>query len=236
MNGNNEILIQEEQSNYNFEDTPEEIIDQMKSDLNLSKLNGEFSPSSRLGGVTIDYTSLMAISLYDMGFKNAGDLLNYSMLTLREEPYRFQSTSLLSGDIWTYSTDFRNVVTNFLNEARANKSYQYFKSTNMAFSMPNASKAQILGDTALKKRTDLFGALHGVTIHLGIVKQGIQWDMMVMIEDTYDFKKEQYDGLVSIVNNMAYNEQERGKIKPYKVLITANKPYLVSPPFNVPAW
>ncbi|WP_349393637.1 hypothetical protein [Clostridium perfringens] len=226
----NDILAQENQSQYNFEDTPYEIIDKMKNDLNSDKIKNGLNENSRA------LSSLMASALDSVGFNHSANLLNYSMLALREDPYRFQSTSSISNEIWTYSTDFRTVVTNFLNEARANKSYEYFKSTTMAFKMPNASKAQILSNTGLKKRTDFFGALHNVTIHLGIVKQGVQWDMLVMIEDTYDFKQEQYNGLVNIVNNIAYYDQERGKIKPYKVLITANKPRLIAPPFNVPIW
>lgn len=228
---NSEVKSQYEQVDYDFKDTPQEVIDEMKKSLEISKLGGEpYLLNER------SLSSMMATALDTAGFTHSANLLNYSMLSLREEPYRFSSTSILSSDIWTYSTDFKTVVMNFLNEAKSKKSYSYFKTTTMNFAMPNASKAQILADTGLKKRTDLFGALHAVTINLGIVKTGVQWDMLVMIEDIYDFKQEQYNGLVNIVNNIAYYDQERGNIKPYNILITANKPYLVAPPFNVGVW
>lgn len=106
----------------------------------------------------------------------------------------------------------------------------------MNFAMPNASKVEILANTNLKKQTDLFGALHSVKINLGVVKTGVMWDVLILIEDTYDFKEEEYNGLVNVVNNIANYEQERGRVRPYKLFITADKPRLTTLPFGVPLW
>lgn len=228
---NSEVRSEYGEVNYDFKDTPQEVIDEMKKNLEVSKLGVEsYSVNER------SLSSMMAKALDTAGFNHSANLLNYSMLSLREEPYRFTRTSILSSDIWTYSPEFKKVVVSFLNEAKSKKSYSYFKTTTMNFEMPSASKVQILADTGLKKRTDLFGALHTVTINLGIVKNGIQWDMLVMMQDKYDFEEAQYNGLVNVVTNIAYHDQERGNIKPYNILITADKPYLTTPPFNVGAW
>lgn len=216
--------------NSNFRETPQEIVNKMKNDLLESKNSTINEEATRA------LSSLMAIALNKAGFNNSADLLNYSMLPLRDEPREFNSQSNISNDIWLYSPDFERVATNFLWTARANNSYEYFASTTMNFTMPNANKAQILANTQLKKQTDLFGALHAVNIHLGIVKTGLQWDMLILIEDTYDFKSEQYNSLVNIVNDIAHHDQELGNIKPYLFYITADRPYLNRPPFGVPAW
>lgn len=218
---------------YEFHKTPQETIAKMKSNLNSNKNSMKVNS---ITGQDVPISSLIAKAFDVAGFNNTANLLNYSMLPLRVEPKEFDYTSNFSSDIWTYSPEFRNVVGAFLNGARSKGSYEYFSTTTMNFNMPSESKAQILSNINLKKRADLFGALHAVTINLGIVKTGFQWDMLVLIEDVYDFKLEQYNSLLNIVNNIAYYDQERGNVRPYNLYIYADRPYLSSPPLGVPAW
>lgn len=135
-----------------------------------------------------------------------------------------------------YSPDFRAALVSFLNEARANKATDYFKTTSFAFRMPSESKASILANTSLKKRTDLFGTLHYVQANFDVSKYNGKYSIAVILEDTYDFAKSNYNSLTNIVNDIAYYEQELGKIKPYKIRIFAGRGNLLTPPFNVPIW
>lgn len=182
----------------------------------------------------------MATAFDVAGFNNVASFLNYSMLSMREEPRVELSGSSISADIWSYSPDFERVVKQFLLNARATGENDYFSTVNMNFTMPDASKAQILGSTQLKKQTDLFGTLHGVTLNLGISKvhklDGDIWHMQVIVRDRFDFKREDYNGLVNIVNNITYHKQELGKVKPYDIIIYASRSNLLRPPFGVQPW
>lgn len=217
---------------YIFSDIPQETINEMKKSLEQNTLTFQQLQAPR----SITGTSLMASAFNAAGFNHVAEALDYSMLSLRQEPKIYAPTSSLVNDMWLYSPDFSKAVTEFLFQARAAGSYEYFKSTTMNFTMPNASKASILANTQLKKQTDLFGTLHAVKINLGVVKNGVSWTVLVHINDTFDFKKENYNGLVNLVNNIANYEQELGKVKPYNIMIYGNRSNLVRLPFNVPSW
>ncbi|MDY6227157.1 MAG: hypothetical protein SPH93_05725 [Clostridium sp.] len=217
-------------STYEFSETPNEIIDMMKNSLGTDE---SFNKSVNSDSIVIEdrsISSMMADALKVAGFEHSSSLLVHSIIPMREEPKIISSDSSLSNDIWTYSPDFRNVVTNFLYEARNNTKYEYFRTTTMKFNMPENGKWNFI------KEADLFGALHEVKINLGVVKHGIQWDVLVMIQDRYDFADAQYDSLVGVVNNLAKFEQDRNRIVPYDLFITANKGNLITLPFNVPLW
>ncbi|MFQ9823290.1 MAG: hypothetical protein ACLRXI_08295 [Clostridia bacterium] len=228
--------IEEQSNEIKFYDTPQETIDKMNKNFEESKKENNYLEENNYFQSRISFSSKMAKVLYEAGFTHSGEMLNYSMLKVREEPLEYYADSLMSVDIWTYSPEFRTVVTSFLQEARSKKSYSYYKTTSMTFKETGASKIDILNNRALKKRTDLFGSLHRVNINLGVVKNGVKWNILVLIEDKYDFGKEEYEGLVDLVNNIAYYEQELGEIIPYKVQIFADKPNLITLPFNVPIW
>lgn len=76
--------------------------------------------------------------------------------------------------------------------------------------------------------------MHAVTINFGYVKDS-STQLLVLIEDTYDFKREQYDSLTNLVNNMAYYDQLQGKINPYDIEIYAD--YMHSGlPYGITPW
>lgn len=219
-------------SEYEFVETPQEIIDEMKKNLEGYQAEEKISYLQNKAS----YTSGMARAFDITGFNHIADALDYSMLPMREEPRIFTRTSFLSQDIWKYSPDFEKVVVEFLMEARLNNSYEYFKTTNMEFQMPSDSEAKILADKALKKQTDIFAVFHGVTINLGVINDGFRWHVLVLIDDTFDFKYEEYKGMLGLVNNIAYYEQELGIVNPYKIMLNADNPNLIGLPFGVLEW
>lgn len=228
----NEQKVSYNSEKYEFHETPAETINKMKTNFKENTLNNNKKDSNSERALT----SLMAKALDTLGFDNTASALDYSMLAMREEPRMYFSDSKMVNDIWSYSPDFRDAVTNFLWEARSKGAYEYFKTTSINFTLPS-NKVEILTNTALKRQTDLFGTLHAVKLNLGIVKSGINhWDMLVLIEDRFDFEKEKYDTFVDLANNIAYYEQELGKVKPYDILIYGDRGNLSSPPFGVPAW
>lgn len=224
-----------DQNYYEFKDVPQEIIDQMKKRSNTDIANTQFATESMTTMATPALSSGMAKVLNGVGLNHSARLLNYSMLSMREEPYIIYGSDTFISDMWTYSTDLKKVVTSFLNEAKSKKSYEYFKTTTMSFNVP-ANKSQFLVNTGIRKNLDFFGALHSVNIYLGVVKSGLTWDMLVMIQDRYDFKKEEYNGLVDVVNNIAHHEQELGKIRPYDLYIYADRSNLRGLPYSFPTW
>lgn len=214
-------------NDYIFVDTPEETINQMKMNIELSNLK---SKTTRLS-----LTSLMAKAFDASGFNNVAEALDYSMLEYRPDRKIYGNDSLLVNDIWSYSPDFRDVMQAFLYEARRANSYEYFKSTSMNFNMPDIN-LDILNDTQLRKQTDIFGTLHAVNINLGVIKENGKWHILVNVMDTFDFAKEDYNKLVNVVNNIAYYEQELGKVKPYYITIYGDRPNLYKLPFGMPTW
>lgn len=225
--GSNSII-----NEYEFIETRPEIIEEMKN--NAKKY--EFEKTAEIPFGSRSLSSKMALAFDVAGFNHVAEALDYSMLKMREEPKLYEYTSSLSNDIWMYSPDFRNVMVNFLNEAKSKNSYEYFKTTSINFNKPNASTSDILFDKNLKKQTDLFGTLHAVTINLGVVKTGLTWQILVIIEDLYDFKKEDYQGMLQLVNNIAYHEQELGLVIPYRIQIFADRPNSKTLPFGVTPW
>lgn len=219
-------------NNIQFTQTSPEIIEKMKDhslntrDINTKGIDTIVAQSS----IAISDVTAKALDL--AGFKHSAYFLNYAMLPLREEPLMFGEFDTISQDIWNYSNDFEAAVKGFLFNAHGKN--EYFATTTMSFKMPSNSKAQILVNTTLKKRTDLFGALHAVTINFGYVKDS-STQLLVLIEDTYDFKREQYDSLTNLVNNMAYYDQLQGKINPYDIEIYAD--YMHSGlPYGITPW
>lgn len=232
---NNSNITKNVESDIKFFETSPEIIELMKKRIE----NGEVASitnTTTFNESRITLSSGMAKVLSDAGFDHSAYLLDYSMWPLRKEPKEIYADSVMASHIWTYSPDFENVVRAFLNEAKSKGSYQYFKTTSMIFQMPTEGKLEILGNEKLKIRTDLFGALKKVKINLGVVKNKGAWTIDVIIEDTYDFSNEKYTGFVDLVNNIAYYEQELGKIKPYDIYIYAGRANMLRLPFGVSSW
>lgn len=224
------VEFAENEKRYTFTELDQESIRKMKEEFYSEQ------PDENLKALLRSMSSQMASVLDKAGFNHAAEFLNYSLLPMREEPKVYGSGSVISGDIWTYSTEFQTVIKQFLNRAKSLGSYEYFATTSMEFAMPSASKIDILTNTSLKKWTDLFGALKKVDVNLGLVKTNGAWDIIVQIQDVYDFANEQYNGLVDLVNNIAYYEQERGKVNPYKIIINASQARLYTLPFGVGNW
>lgn len=224
--------VSNQETNLSFEETNPEIIDKMKANLELQLSNGR--PNSSIKNEK-SWSSLIASALDAVGFKSAAHLLNYSMKPFRPEPLVIEwGYGTFVNDMWDYSPDFKNAVVSFLNSARGRK--EYFKTTSIKFKKPNASNSAILGSKSLKRQTDLFGAFHEVRLNLGVVKSGSKWHVLALVEDRYDFKPEQYNGLVNLVNNIVHHEQELGKVKPYDVMVYADRPNLLTLPYGVKPW
>lgn len=230
---NFEENISNQKNDLIFENTNPEIINTMKSNLELQLKNNQTNTNSNIE--TKSWSSLIASGLDIAGFKSSAHLLNYSMKPLRPEPLIIEwGYGTFVSDMWNYSPDFENAVVRFLNNARGKN--EYFSTVNINFTMPNASKPTILANTALKRQTDLFGAFHGVRLNLGVVKDGSKWHVLALVEDRYDFEKAQYNGLVDLVNNIVNHEQELGKVKPYDVMVYADRPNLSTLPYGVRPW
>jgi hypothetical protein len=220
--------INNSSSKFNFRETEPSIIAKMKNHQTQNVSKSIYSTQA--------YSNTTANLLSLAGLTDSAYLLNYSMLPLREEPLELVESSSLSTHIWGYSPDFMASIIGIINQARAAHSYEYYKTTTLAFNMPTENKATILANQSLKRRADLFGALHLVTLNVGIVKSGLTWQVMVLMEDTYNFAPSQYTGITSIVNNLALYDQINGKIKPYYLMIWGNRNYTASLPFGCSTW
>lgn len=224
------------QSEYDFQDVNPEVVKKMKENFAKEKKEGKLSPKTQV--MSLAYSDITAQALAFAGFNDSAYLLQYSMLTSRVEPLEIEAFDSLPVKMWNYSPEFKNIITSFLYEARSNRSYEYFKETSISFNMPYAAdKRDLLTRTDLRSRTDLFGSIHAAKIYLGVVKSGISWDIIVMLEDRYDFLESQHYGLADIVNNMAYYDQVAGKVRPYDLYIYADRVYSGGIlPFGVPTW
>ncbi|WP_061997110.1 hypothetical protein [Clostridium sp. ATCC 25772] len=229
-NFNNEEFQQsnnQDEVKYEFEELDEQTITKMKEDLKAENGRRAIEEYSE----RLSFSSTMATLLNAAGFPHSAEALDYSMLSIREEPKIYGSGSSLSSDIWSYSIDFESAVRAFLYQARSSGSYEYFAKTSLSFSQPSVDFS-----TPTMKRMDLFGTLHSVDAYLGVVKEGGLWYLVIQLEDVYDFKHEQAYSFVNYVNNIVNYEQELGLVKPYKIIVYANKSGLFTLPFGVPNW
>lgn len=215
-------------SKVDFRKTEPSIIAKMKNHPTQNVSKSLYSSQS--------YSNTTANLLSLAGFTDSAYLLNYSMLPLREEPLELYETSNISKHIWDYSPDFKSKVITIINQARSANSHEYFRTTSLNFNMPTESKLKILANQTLKRRTDLFGSLHGVTLNIGIVRSGLTWEVLIMIEDRYNFKLEEYNSLTNLVNNLAVYDQISGAIKPYNIIVWGNRNYKLALPFGCITW
>lgn len=217
---------------YEFVNTDETTVNKMIYNLHKSKKQNRDISLNSLPPLS----SVVAKSLDVVGFNHSAYLLNYSMLPMRVEPLEIEGNQPLPNDIWQYSPEFKSAVTQFLLSARSANATEYFRTTTLNFEASPQSAPEVLANTALRKRTDIFGALHSVRLNLGVVKSGLNWHVLVLIEDRYDFVKQDWNGFTSIVNNIANNDQELGNIKPYDIFIYGDRYDLTRLPFGVPIW
>lgn len=252
QNNINTINREETETNFSiknkvtFTDLSPKEMEKMSANLeHLKNSDNKLSNNIAIQPQALSLSSGMANLLNTAGFKESGYLLDYSMKPLREEPLELYNQNdpaiKFTNDFWNNSPQFKNAVIQFLSEANAAHSYQYFKSTTISFDKPSASNVSILANSTLKAQTDLFGSLHLARLNLGVVKEGGigqmgNWHVLVDVEDRYDFEQQAYDTFTGLVNNIAYYDQERGNIRPYDLYIDSSKTFFNSLPYYYPIW